>query len=593
MPTKKNAAQKKIPMSRIIQHFITLPEEQRVSLLLAHFSPKAQDEMGEAFFTTKLSRLRDDPDPKKKKLRAYISDDKQVGGRWKDLLTVAKKYHNGHLDDVFKSHISEEEQMVQTILSSTFASRLGMFWGAVVKGTRREAFIHDGLASLKSERALSIMLGDPKSFATGKSVEDFAAAVAKTMDLAKEKSVMEQLREGAPAEDPAQGEKLRSAVQFYMFRAQGQVDPAEISNQLKGSNWEKTVDPRARLENDYGIGNLNLKQIAERTKAALQEIPETPEDQLLFQDAALQTCRDTIKMLPSDKLKDDAGKDFLKFTEEMQTAVTKRELKQPAVQTLREGLATEQVTLSKEKKGFFLSKTNTREFDDMTKGLRLFNAKLELLDGKTPAGLTPEEEKTVRESSIKMLFDNAKRGCYNYGCLKTKKGKSTSFVHDIGSDRFHASMHSLSHLNELGRKLHISEPAAAIRDEAQIQLLQNRSNKSWINEHAEDLAARTIYAQALLNKGTPAWRQDRLLEGEALKAQIEKLKSQPSFKKMVKAVGREGLADAMIQGVTKLAEAYQKATNAVAKEGHQRTASEISPAQMTVQNESGGLTATP
>ena len=129
MPTKKNAAQKKIPMSRIIQHFITLPEEQRVSLLLgivriesrglrrAHFSPKAQDEMGEAFFTTKLSRLRDDPDPKKKKLRAYISDDKQVGGRWKDLLTVAKKYHNGHLDDVFKSHISEEEQMVQTILS--------------------------------------------------------------------------------------------------------------------------------------------------------------------------------------------------------------------------------------------------------------------------------------------------------------------------------------------------------------------------------------------------------------------------------------------------------------------------------------------
>ena len=120
MPTKKNAAQKKIPMSRIIQHFITLPEEQRVSLLRAHFSPKAQDEMGEAFFTTKLSRLRDDPDPEKKKLRAYISDDKQVGGRWKDLLTVAKKYHNGHLDDVFKSHISEEEQMVQTILSSTF-----------------------------------------------------------------------------------------------------------------------------------------------------------------------------------------------------------------------------------------------------------------------------------------------------------------------------------------------------------------------------------------------------------------------------------------------------------------------------------------
>lgn len=591
MPTKNHAVQKKIPLSRIIQHFITLPEEQRVSLLRAHFSPEALDEAGKSSFTTKLEKLRDDPDPEKKDLRAYISDDKNVGGSWKSLLDIAKKYHNGHLDDVFNGHLSQEEMIVQTLLSSTFANRITMFWGHVAKGKQREAFIDDGLASLKTERVLSIKLGNTENFAKGKSVEDFMEAVAKTMDLSKEKSAMELLREGAPAADPAQGDKLRSAAQFYMFQPQGQVNPAALVEQLREPDWEKTVNPQEKLKYVYEIGRLSLKQIEARTRNALRDIPETPEDQLLFQDAALQTCRDTLKLLSSDHLKKDEGKEFLQFTEEMQTAVTKRELKQPEVRTLREGLAAEQLTLAKEKKGLFLSKTNTREFDDMTKGLRLFHAKLELLEGKTPAGLTPEEEQTVRNSDIKALFDGARRGCYSYGCLKTKNGKSASFAHDIGTERFNASMKSLSHLNELGRRLHISEPAAALRDEAQLQLLQNRSNKSWIREHAEDLAARTIYAQTLLNRGTPAWRQDRLLQGEALNAQIKKLKSQPSFQKMVRTVGRDGLADAMIQGVTKLAETYQRAAKAAAREGHRPSASEIDPKQMVPRSNDVGLTA--
>ena len=583
--------QKKIPMSRIIQHFITLPEEQRVSLLRAHFSPKTQEKIGEGQFISKLSDLRTDPDPEKKKLRAYISDDKNVGGRWKDLLPTAKKYHNGHLDDVFNGHLSEHEQMVQTILSSTFANRLGMFWEPVVKGEGKKAFIRDGLASMTDELALSRWLAMPQSFAEGKSAQDFAEAVAKTMDLSKEKSVMEQLREGAPADDPAREDKLRTAAQFYMFRPHGQINPSELSDKLKASDWEKNVDPKKRLEKDYDVGRLRPQHIVERTEQAMLDLPDTPEDEAILRDAALQTCKDAKRLFNHIYLESEEGKSFLKFTEKLQTEATKQALKEDAVKTLREGLAAEQAVLAKEKKGFFLSKTNTREFDEMTKGLRLFNAKLELLEGKTPAGLTPEEEKTVRESDVTTLFDGAKQGCYNYACLKTKNGRSTSFVHDIGTERFNASMKSLSHLNELGRKLHISEPAAAIRDEAQLQLLQNRGNKSWLKEHAEDLAARTIYAQTLLNKGTASWRQDRLLEGEALNAKIEKLKNQPSFKKMVKTVGHEGLADAMIQGITKLADAYQRAATAASREGHQRTASEIAPEQLEVKNGSAGLTA--
>ena len=49
------------------------------------------------------------------------------------------------------------------------------------------------------------------------------------------------------------------------------------------------------------------------------------------------------------------------------------------------------------KGGRFFSKICSKKFEDRTKRQRLFIDKLELLEGKAPAELTPEEEKTVRE----------------------------------------------------------------------------------------------------------------------------------------------------------------------------------------------------
>ena len=49
------------------------------------------------------------------------------------------------------------------------------------------------------------------------------------------------------------------------------------------------------------------------------------------------------------------------------------------------------------KGGRFFSKICSKRFEDKTKCQLLFIDKLELLEGKAPAELTPEEEKTVRE----------------------------------------------------------------------------------------------------------------------------------------------------------------------------------------------------
>ena len=152
-----------------------------------------------------------------------------------------------------------------------------------------------------------------------------------------------------------------------------------------------------------------------------------------------------------------------------------------------------------------------------------------MLNGKEPKGLTDDELKTVNDTDVEKLFNNAKRGCYNYGCLKTSNG-TDSIIHAAGNERFDSSMKTLSGLNELGVKLHLCEPAAALRDEAQREMLQHRRDKNWLAQNVENLAAKTIYEQTLLNKGVSEAEQKRLLEDASLNAEVEKIKADKSFK---------------------------------------------------------------
>ena len=147
-------------------------------------------------------------------------------------------------------------------------------------------------------------------------------------------------------------------------------------------------------------------------------------------------------------------------------------------------------------------------------------------------------------------------------------------------------MKTLAGLNELGKKLHLGDPAAAVRDEAQQQLLQNRRDKNWLKENVAELAAQTICTQVILNKGMPAYQQRAMMEGDAFRKQVEKIKADESFQHMMKKVGEEGVADAMIKGVSGLAEVYMKSRNAVRGEN----AAEISEKDLTPVAETQGLT---
>ena len=80
-----------------------------------------------------------------------------------------------------------------------------------------------------------------------------------------------------------------------------------------------------------------------------------------------------------------------------------------------------------------------------------------------------------------------------------------------------------------------------------------------------------------------------MLEGDALAAQVEKIKFHSAFQKMMKTVSQEKLADAIIRGGDSLYEVYHKAARTAKAEGHQRTASEIDPESIKQKKGTEGL----
>ena len=594
MPKIGAGAAKKLPKPMIIQHFLSLPEEKRVSLLRGVFSDAYLEELGKGEFDDRIKALTYDKDPEKKALKRFIADDNNVGGHWRDLLPIAKKRGAYHVESIFDSPSTDQEKVFQVIMNSTFHSRYRMFWEPVVKGKPKENFIRKGIAGLKSERVLSLVLDNQNNYAPGKGWGDFAAAVAQTMELSTVETPLDQLRKGIPENDPLREEKLQCAAQLCMLLPEDRLDPKGLTAKLSGEAWEKAFDPGKTLLAEKKAGKLNLDALTERVRGALERFPETEEETRILREAALQTCHDVKRLVPPYQLRESGAEKFVELSRELQEDAVKERLNEKAVSELRKGLDGDFATLAKVKSGFMLSKTNTPEHNDMMKHLRLFNAKLQVLSGKklSELGLSPAEESQVKDSDVDRLFENARRGCYSYACKKTKNGKK-GFVHEAGVERFDASLNALSKLIKLGAELRLTDPAAACRDEAQLQVLRNRRSKSWRAENVEKLAAKTIYAQDLLNKGAPVCRQKRLLAEEPLEAQITKLQNRQSFQKMVENEGREGLADAMIQGVTRLAGAYGEAHRNLKQSGAARRPSEIDPASLHQGNDPQALSPEP
>ncbi len=579
---------KKIPNSIIMQHFFNLPEEQRILLLQQNLSPAYIKDKGAAKFQRTFFGLRSKPEKEAKAfLKQYFGDSEK---HLKDTIAHGEVLLGGHKENEYTTFHAktDEEKLYAQLCSATLAGRLVIFYDDLNEKDQAP-YDREALRTM-NPIVTAAKLEDPANYAQGKSPESFLEDVKKTMDLSNEPSLMEHLRTGIPADDPERSEKLHLMAQQYMIYPESQLAPEELARKFRDKDWKKSFDTQKNLKKENERARLRQDSLVRRIKSAVKDIPETEEEKTLFKEAALQTCKDYVEFRNISKDTDDPeDKEFLKLMNDLQEDLAAEGLKQKGVQDLRVNLAEEYTTLQKEKSGWFLSKTNSPEYNNMMKHLKLFNAKMDLLSGQQPKEpLTEEERKTVENTNADVLLVNAKQGCYNYGTLKTKNGTG-SIWHDAGSERFNASMKTLSQLGELGKKLHLSDPATAVRDEAQLQVLKNRGDGKWLKNNIADAVAKSICAQVLLNKKTPVIQQRTRLEKDALTAQVEKIKSSNRFRTMMEMTKPEELADAVIKGGTSLYEVYHKADQAVKAAGAERITSEIEPDSLKTEKETQGL----
>ena len=582
-------APKKIPQTRIIEHFLSLPEEQRFELFSKHLTPEKVSAEGNNQLYAHLSKLKKTPDELRSFIRQKYGDTPE---HLRKTVLHGEQLASVHLKDIYRRMDQPDEDKLFLLITdeTTMPSRLWIFYDDLSEQDKKE-FDRLALADIKNPKNLSLTLSDKRIFRSGSSKE-FLDDVLKTMDLSKEKSVMEHLQEGIPADDPQRMEKLCCAAQQLMIHPDGIIDPEKLAKDLQDKDWKKKNNIRNAMESETGFARLDGNRLVENIENTMRDCPETEEEKAIFREAALQTCRDYIAL---EQITDQTAEthqdqaDLLKYTRKLQDGMAADAMKEQPVQDLRKELAEQYGILKQDKSGWFLSKSNSKEYNEMMKGMRIFNAKLDMLSGNEPSEpLTEEERKAAENTPTDVLLANAKQGLYKYGSLKTKSGTG-SIWHSAGTKRFDSSLKSLQKLGELGKKLHLSNTATAIRDETQLQVLQHRRDGKWLKENIEDAFAKSIISQVSLNQRTPEYQQRNTLDGDALQKQVSKVKSSAAFRKLMENSSPEKLADAIIKGGSNLYDVYNKASRAAAREGHQRTASEIDPEIVQPQKDTKGL----
>ena len=378
----------------------------------------------------------------------------------------------------------------------------------------------------------------------------------------------------------ASGEKKQIVTQLALLLPEEEFDLTDVGRKLGKDDWSKHLNPVSTIDRLQKEGKLDCgalvdrsKQMLEDANAALQnhnelrlEGEEAP-SLTLYQKAALRNYHQIMRTAPAELRQTEGYKKMAAHAVELQDELIRKSAKgYEHMEAHRAEIGQAIAVLGQEKSGWFLSKKNSDEYDIMMNRIKRFNVKLDMLTGKevTPesTGLNAEELEQLRKTDTSDLLFDAKRACFNYASEKTKKGTG-SIIHEAGVQRYKSAIFCFNALGAIGENLGIRSPAMSLKDKMELETLRFRSGKKWTQQDTEISAAKIIYAMSLQFKGVPEEKQEKLLEEEHLNAAVEKIRSDPAFKKMVRNEGASGLADKIIEGTSRLTEAYMKASEQI------------------------------
>ena len=205
----------------------------------------------------------------------------------------------------------------------------------------------------------------------------------------------------------------------------------------------------------------------------------------------------------------------------------------------------------------------------MMKGVQRFCAKLDLLAGLEPVGMSQEELAQLRHCDFAELYQQARRGCVDYICEKTNYGND-NILHSAGRARRRDAMRVTRLLGDLADQCSLRSPAMALKENTELEVLSKRGSERWQSRNGELSAAKALCGIYLEQQGVSWERQKRMLAPEKLPGLLDDIRGRPQFRRMAKDLQSNGLCGMVVRGASALVGAYNKAGEALQKEQQRR-----------------------
>lgn len=375
----------------------------------------------------------------------------------------------------------------------------------------------------------------------------------------------------------ASPERKTLIARMALLLPEEQLNLKDLGLKLLKPDWERTVNPAAEIRRLRKAGQLDYAAISARSRQMVRDAIEAEtnlhggQKAAFYRRAALQNYRYIMQSAPQAERETEGFKTMAAHAAELQEQEVQafRVGKSADYDDWRNELDTQYQSLSRDKSGWFLSTRNSPEYDRMMKGVRRFCAKLDLLAGLEPAGMSQEELAQLRHCDFAELYQQTRRGCVDYVCEKTNYGND-NILHSAGRARRRDAMRVARLLGDLADQCSLRSPAMALKENTELEVLSKRGSERWQSRNGELSAAKALCGIYLEQQGVSWERQKRMLAQEKLPGLLDDIRGRPQFRRMARDLQSSGLCGMVVRGASALVGAYNKAGEALQKERQRR-----------------------
>ncbi|MBO4887968.1 MAG: hypothetical protein J5589_06630, partial [Firmicutes bacterium] len=340
-----------------------------------------------------------------------------------------------------------------------------------------------------------------------------------------------------------------------------------VEKTVDDPNWQTSLSLDSELTPEK-IAQMDLAELASRPERILHQFDEAKirfhayEQDFSKNDFLLNTYGLYSRILQNapENMRGTPGYQALQQTvNNLPNLMT-----QPASKALAEtcvrlsGIETPFNDLQTAKTELFASSQDTNEYTTMKESVAAVRNTVQQM---RTLGQDPKVDlAALKTPGLAAQLDKAQEDTFQYIRLKMKNGTKTSFGNTSGRLRRDEALTTLTKLHELQDQLGLRTPAQKLYDDCRLALLQNRKNKTWMQQNAMKTVTKMIYAKQFIDAKIPADKQTVNFTEEKINEKVQRMMSRQPIRAYVYLTDESKLAQHALEENGKFAEISQTYT---------------------------------